>query len=478
MASDKELIIKIGILDEFSKKFENISKGIKGSSLTKMGGQLKETGSWMTTRITAPFALIAGLSLKAASRVEELTDAVELFTKSTEETEKVLKDIEGLSLNKIFKAEEIEGVAQKLLRAGVSTKDLAKNMEMLGNISVGSKMPLEELSSMYATTMHRGKLSERALIMMGRAGIPVADTIAKMANTSKEAITKLAQKGSLGASILDEAFKNLTENNGRYFGQIEKNAKDLDSIYIQLLNSLNNVFKSIGDVIKGLVKEIGPTVIEALNKFAIWIKTFASENPMITKIIVALAALTAIIGPLIFALGALVSSLSGLFVLLAAFNIVSVTSMTTAFSGMAMSIGAVALAVGKLMAAFGAGYAIGEGINWLDEKIGKLLGSSEGFMSKGIQSSMSGISKLFGGTGIMSDEEAFKQAEQQFKLKKATLAIPPKGEKGKSDINIKISAPEWLQSNVTGIRSNGKGDNVNFMTESYLGPSFDLPGVR
>ena len=38
----------------------------------------------------------------------------------------------------------------------------------------------------------------------------------------------------------------------------------------------------------------------------------------------------------------------------------------------------------------------------------------------------SGISKLFGGTGIMNDEEAFKMAEEQFAKRRATMTAGKK----------------------------------------------------
>jgi CBS domain-containing protein len=483
MASNKELIIKVGILDDFSKKFEDISKVIKSSSLTNFGSSMKSFGEGMTKKVTLPLLAIAGLSLKASTELDHLTLSIDKFTNSAEETEKVLKEIEGLNLTKVFKINEVREFSSRLLGLGVNLKDLPKTLQVLGQTAVGANIPLEKMYQLYSDVIAKGKLTAEGLALFGKAGVPLRETMAKMFGKSTEDFTNMAIKPEtvFKTELLDEALRRMTEKGGRFFGVIEKRSNKAAAVFSQLLNSITRIFENIGKVLEKFIEKYGPTIVETLTKFADAISDFANKHPAITNFTVVLLGMAAAIGPLAFAIGTLVTSLSSLMVLLGAFNIVSITSISIALGGMATSIGMVALAVGKLVAAFGAGYAIGEGMNWLDKKIGQLFGNSEGFMSRGIQSTMSGVSKFFGGQGLMSDREIEDASNQkyneQLRLKKANIPIPAM-EKNKSDINIKISAPEWLQSNITGVKSNGKGANVNFMTESYLGPSFDLPGVR
>lgn len=107
-------------------------------------------------------------------------------------------------------------------------------------------------------------------------------------------------------------------------------------------------------------------------------------------------------------------------------------------AGMAGAAGVVGKA-GLVGLAGGAGYAVGSGLNALDENY---LGGAGGNL---LQSGMSGISKLMGGTGIMSNEEAFSASgANRFDGSKIETAV----ERGLSKSTIKLQQPLTNPSSV------------------------------
>jgi hypothetical protein len=193
-----------------------------------------------------------------------------------------------------------------------------------------------------------------------------------------------------------------------------------------------------------------------MEKIAKAIKKFTTEYPMLTKIVVIIGAITAALGPLLMALAPLILALTTLSVLI---------KSGLGFSILARLVNPIFLVTGGIIALtvaldklfpklqilenmrFGAsalGKRIGEGWDWVANKLG------------------------FG------EEKAMPALNQSIPTPLLTSAT-----KGQTDVNIKLSMPEWMQSNITGINKKGKDKtNVNIFSESYLGPSFNIPGVK
>jgi hypothetical protein len=366
------------------------------------------------------------------------------------------------------------------------------------------------------------------MVIMGKSGIPVAETLAKMANTTKTAIMEMAKKGVLGANILNEVFAELTSKGGLYNDQINKNIKDLDAIYIQLYNSLHTIFKNIGAIIGSVVKVIGPPLIEKLNKFGKWIKLFSETYPTLTKIAVIIAIITAVLGPLAIAISSLLVPLSALMIILKSgmlgAGLPRILLLLLSFSG----------PIGIILALAAAIIALGLAIDALLPKL-KLFDKFKEFskeFSKGFPKFRNEVYKNFGGEAL---KEGMTEIGERFlygkraaadkrrlrnqspmiypltslgtskqgmlgtdtwsggtrgfgefgeEINKSPMVYPlpksmPSMGKGQTDINIKVTLPNGMQGTVTDIKNKGNGANVDFMQESYLGPSFNrIPGVR
>lgn len=480
MAKDTELLIHVKVLDDATTKLEKISNAIKGSSFNQFGEKLNKIGNSLTAKITAPLAILAGLSLKAASGMEDMADSINLFVKSGTEAKKILNDIQKFASESILPISGIEAAASKLLRLGTKPKDLINNIKLLGEISVGSKVPLEELAQIYGKVMQQGKLKERALIFLSNKDIPILDIMSKKLNKTKVEILDMARKGQFSSSILTEAFKSMTSKGGLFHDQMKKNADDLDAIWAKTYNNITILFRTIGETIGVVIKDVGPKFIESFQVFNEWLKKMIKDHPDLTKFVLALSGLAAVLGPLAIGLSLIMKAVGVFAVLAKGLGLISVLSNPVTL--IAAAIVALGIALDKLFPKL--------------ELFEKFKNMSKGF-AEGVESGIRGIGNLvknFMPSNLFSSKIPESNLPSALTNPLKTNPLPGMipslssinmdtitgalSNKGQTDVNIKLTMPDWLNSSITNVRDRGNGANINFMNESYLGPSFNLPGVR
>lgn len=283
----KRLQEYIAYKDKEKQHYENI-----GKSMTSLGTKL-------TIGVTAPLALISAQALKTAGSFEQYKVSFDTMLKSTEKSQKLLKDIEKFSASTPFQLPGLVVGAKRLLAFGVESDKVVDKLKNLGNAAGGNEEILDRLTLAYGKLQAKGKATMEELNMFIEAGVPLLDELAEGFNVTTAELSDMITKGKVGFEDVDKAITRLTTGTGQFAGMIEKQSQ-----------TLNGVVSTMKDNFNLLGKDIITVILPDLKKLAVFASDVASGfrnmDEGTKKAIVTIGGLALAVGPLLVVGGKLV----------------------------------------------------------------------------------------------------------------------------------------------------------------------------
>lgn len=298
-------------LNDFSSKLDTLDKNNKiyAQSLKKLGDGMIGFGKKASLYVTAPIIGLTYAVANAVMEAEKMDKKFEAFFGNDAQAKEFLGTIDDLrrGMGAAFESDQLEAGAFSLLKAGMAAKDIAKNMEHLTDIAIGSGMSIEELSRTFGMLKMKGTTATRALNTMTRKQIPIVKQLSKQFGVSEKAIVAMAKDGKISIDHLNNALLALSETDQRFIGQSEKGANTLTAQIGVLKEEFAKLFEAIGfgategagliDVVRGISVHV--------KNMTLWIENFTAQNPQMAKFLVISTAILAAVGPLGIALGML-----------------------------------------------------------------------------------------------------------------------------------------------------------------------------
>lgn len=279
----------------FKTRLSQVNQKLKGT-LTS----LRSVGASLSLRLTAPLGVFAGVALTASAKIETLQTSFESLLGSAEKAKDVVGDLINFTAKTPFQLEGVGKSAKQLLAFGVVQKELLPTLKQLGDIAAGANVPLSDIALIFGKAKSKGKLMTEELLQLSERGIPVIDLLAKRFNVTKNVIFEAASKSQISFGMMEDAFKELTSESGIFFDQMGKQSKTLAGIFSTFRDNVNLALAAVGDTlvetldIKGLMN----TVIIGIQMITTSIRGFAAEHPQLTKFLVVMTGIVAILGPL------------------------------------------------------------------------------------------------------------------------------------------------------------------------------------
>jgi tape measure domain-containing protein len=316
MAKTFDISILMRLKNELTGPLKKVSKDMEGfrRRMNKIGGQMQDVGSKMTTRLSLPMMALGGLALKASADLETMQVAFESLTGSAEGAEKVMKDLTEFTAGTPFQLEGVGKAAKQLMAAQVPAEELRGKLKYLGDIAAGANVPLEDMASIFTKSKAKGKAMTEELLQLSDRGIPIIDVLAKKMNVSKEEIFDMASKGKVSFEILEDALQSMTKEGGVFANQMEKQSNTLAGIFSTLKDNLQLAFGEIGNILVDTLdlKQVMKDAIGWIQEFVKWLKNISEEHPGLVRIAVIIMGIVAALGPLLYMVGTVVKFLGPL----------------------------------------------------------------------------------------------------------------------------------------------------------------------
>lgn len=262
-------------IDRASDKAESASRSI-GS---KFSGSLKRAASASLAFASALTGVavvgggLVGWAVKSAANTEMLRTSLNTLTGSAKEGGKVFKDLYKFASTTPFETGDLASATQTMLSFGISSKDVMKDLRMLGDISMGNKEKLSGLSLAFSQVQSTGRLMGQDLLQMINAGFNPLTIIAEKTGKSMVQLKDEMAAGAISVDMVRDAMVTATSEGGLFFKGMEKGAETLEGRWSTLKDTVGTLARELvglsetGEVIKGGLVDKVKTALEEFTTF-------------------------------------------------------------------------------------------------------------------------------------------------------------------------------------------------------------------
>jgi tape measure domain-containing protein len=271
------------------------------NSLSKLSSSLSGVGTAMTIGLTAPMALFGKSALQTAAEIEQITISFEVFTGSAEVAGQMLAQLKDQALNSPMQFQDIAKGAQTLLGYGLTAQQVVPITKMLGDISGGNSDKFGRLALAFGQVNAAGRLMGQEARQMINAGFNPLQAIADKTGKSMAQLSDDMKKGRISVKDVGDAFIAATSEGGRFYGMAERQADTLSGAYNKLKEGISFTMAEIGQKIarafnlKEVLTNIGTFITHLKDRFN-------ALSPETQNLIIRIATITALAGPLILAI--------------------------------------------------------------------------------------------------------------------------------------------------------------------------------
>lgn len=224
----------------------------------------------------AAFAVVRGFfgALSGSQKMEQLNIAFETFLGNADDAKRVVADLRKFADLTPFEVEPVNNAGRALLAFGFSAEELIPTLTMVGDVASGTGKDFNELALIYGKARAEGLIQNDTLNQLAEAGIPIYQELAKVLGVTEGEIRKLAEKGKIGFTDLQQVFKNLTTDGGRFAGLMERQSKSLEGLFStltsaisgRLTSAMNNLLPAIKELTSGFISFLTIPLSETLEK--------------------------------------------------------------------------------------------------------------------------------------------------------------------------------------------------------------------
>jgi len=302
-------------MDKLNKTLERTRK-----MADRVGKSIKDVGKGMTASLSAPIALMGGLAVRAAAKMEVLTLQFETMLKSGEKATGLVNQLREFAKKTPFQLENIGLATKQLLGFGTELNNVLPTLKILGDISAGSGKSLTELTVIFGKIKGKGKAGMEEINQLAEAGIPIVAELAKKFNVSEKAIFEASSAGQLTFPVILETMKGMTKEGGLFNNMMGRLSTTTAGKFSTFKDSLNDALISIGDQVvttfdlNNNLTKITDKINSLVAAFGKWTK----ENPRLAKMVFIGIAIAAVLGPILIIIGQLVIAVTALMPVFAA----------------------------------------------------------------------------------------------------------------------------------------------------------------
>jgi len=258
----RDLFVRIGF-DVDDKELKRLDKGI---------GQLKSSIKGLTIAIAAAGAGML-FFVREAGKLEQTEIAFTTMLGSAEKAKEVLSDLYAFAAKTPFKIPEVEENAKTLLAMGIEVDKIIPTMKALGDVAAGLSRPLWRVALNFGQVKTQGKLTGRELRDFAVLGVPIMETLVEITGKNDEAISAMVSRGEIGFPIIEEAFRRMSSEGGKFNNMMAKQSKTLFGLWSNLIDFL--IIYS---------RRIGKTLLPQSKKMVVFALEYLQANEKLIKL--------------------------------------------------------------------------------------------------------------------------------------------------------------------------------------------------
>ena len=210
--------------------------------------------------------------INATGKMQQLQVALSTILQSKSKADTLLADISQFALKTPFSIDDVATGAKQLLAYGSSANTVVNELSMLGNVASGLQIPLGQLIYLYGTLRTQGRAMTVDIRQFAGRGIPIYEELAKVLGVSQEQVGELVKQGKVGFKEVEQAFKNMTSEGGKFNNMLENSAgtwtQQIAAVQEKLflkMNEFGNKYKEVFEFGIGTAEDLVESLDDVLS---------------------------------------------------------------------------------------------------------------------------------------------------------------------------------------------------------------------
>ncbi|MDL2254964.1 tape measure protein [Parabacteroides sp. OttesenSCG-928-K15] len=233
--------------DKASRDFSRFSTTVKGETqsidnvLTKLG-------------VTVGSVFATGKLIEYGNAVVDVYGKMQMFSRSFDailgdqrKSAAMMSEIRSLAAQSPLNLTDISKASQTLLGFNVEAEKVMPIIRQLGNISMGESARFNSLALAFAQMSSTGKLMAQDLLQMINAGFNPLSVMAEKTGKSIIQLRKEMAEGSISSEMVADAFRQATEEGGKFYGMMETQSDGVIGLKNQLQGAIQDMLTNIGE---------------------------------------------------------------------------------------------------------------------------------------------------------------------------------------------------------------------------------------
>lgn len=245
---------------DFMRKLQEVNRGVSQTSKSiESSGQSIE--SFFRRMTSGAAALAAGFSarelvsniVQTRGEMQQLEVAFTTMLQSGEKAASLLADAVEFAAKTPFDLQGVAGGIRQLLAYGSTAEDVVEEVEMLGNVSAGLSVPLNDMIYLYGTLRAQGRAMTVDIRQFAGRGVPIYEELAKVLGVTRQEVSALITEGKVGFPEVEQAFRNMTSEGGMFYNLMREQSKTITGQISNLQDSISQMFNAIGQQSEGVI---------------------------------------------------------------------------------------------------------------------------------------------------------------------------------------------------------------------------------
>lgn len=210
--------------------------------------------------------------IDATGRMQQLQVALSTILQDKSKADQLIGEIVQFAAKTPFNLDDVATGAKQLLAYGSSADKVVGELSMLGDVASGLQIPIGQLIYLYGTLRTQGRAMTVDIRQFAGRGIPIYEELAKVLGVSKDQVGELVKEGKVGFKEVEQAFKNMTSEGGKFANLMENSAgtwpqrlSNIEDTLFQKMNEFGNKYKEVFEFGIGTAEDLVESLDDVLS---------------------------------------------------------------------------------------------------------------------------------------------------------------------------------------------------------------------
>lgn len=210
--------------------------------------------------------------IEATGKMQQLQVALSTILQDKSKADQLIADIVQFAAKTPFNLDDVATGAKQLLAYGSSADNVVNELSMLGDVASGLQIPIGQLIYLYGALRTQGRAMTVDIRQFAGRGIPIYEELAKVLGVSKDQVGELVKEGKVGFKEIEQAFKNMTSEGGKFANLMESSAgtwpqrlSNIEDTLFQKMNEFGNKYKEVFEFGIGTAEDLVESLDDVLS---------------------------------------------------------------------------------------------------------------------------------------------------------------------------------------------------------------------